>query len=289
MVPLRYRLKNGDIVEVITASGHKPSRDWLSLVVTSRARSKIRNFLNTSEKKRSTEIGRKVLEKEARRFGLNLKDIAESDEFATLVKDYGVSKPDDLFAAVGYGKISPRQVISRYLPEEKMEPKAWGKANLAQAVRRVLRSVDKIKVKGVDDLLVYRAKCCNPIPGEKITGYITRGKGVSVHSVNCPNLLNLMYDPERRIEVEWERDAETQYQVTISVNVEDRQGILADITSVIADSHTDIRNVEAKTFEGKKASIEVTLSINDFKHLERVTRSLRSVDGVLDVARSGSR
>jgi GTP pyrophosphokinase len=289
MVPLRYRLKNGDIVEVITASGHKPSRDWLSLVVTSRARSKIRNFLNTSEKKRSTEIGRKVLEKEARRFGLNLKDIAESDEFATLVRDYGVSKPDDLFAAVGYGKISPRQVISRYLPEEKMEPKAWGKANLAQAVRRVLRSVDKIKVKGVDDLLVYRAKCCSPIPGEKITGYITRGKGVSVHSVNCPNLLNLMYDPERRIEVEWERDAETQYQVTISVNVEDRQGILADITSVIAGSHTDIRNVEAKTFEGKKGAIDVTLAINDLKHLERVTRSLRSVDGVLDVARSGSR
>jgi GTP pyrophosphokinase len=289
MVPLRYRLKNGDIVEVITSSGHKPSRDWLSLVATSRARSKIRNFLNTSENKRSIEIGRKVLAKEARRFGLNLKNLTESDKFPILVKDYGGSKPEDLFAAVGYGKISPRQVLSRYLPEEKMEPKSWGKANIAQAVRRVLRSGDKIKVKGVDDLLVYRAKCCSPIPGENITGYITRGKGVSVHSVNCPNLLNLMYDPERRIEVEWERDADTRYQVTISVNVEDRQGILAEITSLIADSHTDIRNIEAKTFEDKKGAIDVTLSINDLKHLERITRSLRSLDGVLDVARLSSR
>jgi GTP pyrophosphokinase len=289
MVPLRYRLKNGDIVEVLTSSGHKPSRDWLSLVATSRARSKIRNFLNANEKKRSIEIGRKVLEKEARRFGLNLKHITESDRFPALVKDYGGSKPEDLFAAVGYGKISPRQVVSRYLPEEKMEPKSWGTANIAQAVRRVLRSADKIRVKGVDDLLVYRAKCCNPLPGEKITGYITRGKGVSVHSVNCPNLLNLMYDPERRIEVEWEKQDETQYQVTLSVRVEDRQGILADITSIIAESQTDIRNVEAKTFEGKKGTIDVTLSIHDLKHLDRVSRSLTSVEGVLDVTRRASR
>ncbi len=289
MVPLRYRLKNGDIVEVVTAKGHHPSRDWLSIIVTSRARSKIRNFLNTSEKQRSTEIGRKVLEKEARRFGLSLKQITESEEFPKLLKDYGGSKPEDLFAAIGYGKISPRQAVSRYLPEEKMEPKSGVKANLAQAVRRVLRPVDKIKVKGVDDLLVYRAKCCNPIPGESITGYITRGKGVSVHSVHCPNLLNLMYDPERRIEVERERDAETRYLVSLSVAVEDRQGILADITSCIADTNTDIRNVEAKTFEEKKGAIDVTLSINDLKHLERITRLIRSVEGVMDVSRLGSR
>jgi GTP pyrophosphokinase len=286
LVPLRYRLKNGDIVEIVTASGHRPSRDWLSLVVTSRARSKIKIFLNTSEKQRSVEIGRKVLEKEARRFGLPLKGIAESERFPELLKDYGTGKPEDLYAAIGYGKVSPRQVIARFVPAEKMDQKEGAKTSLAQVVRRVLRvPEDKILVKGVNDLLVFRAKCCNPIPGEKITGYITRGKGVSVHSVTCPNVLNLMYDPERRIEVEWERDAEARYDVTISVDVEDRQGILADITSIIASSNTDIRNIEAKTFEDRKGAIDVTLSINNLKHLERITRSIRSVHGVRDIAR----
>jgi GTP pyrophosphokinase len=290
MVPLRYRLKNGDIVEVMTASGHRPSRDWLSMVTTSRARSKIRNFINASEKQRSIEIGRKVLEKEGRRYGMQLKAITESNLFPALLKDYGGHKPDDLFAAIGYGKISPRQVIARFLPEDEMEKKLGTKANIAQAVRRVLRPPkDKIKVKGVDDLLVYRAKCCNPLPGEKIVGYITRGKGVSVHTADCPNLLNLMYDPERRIEVEWERDSEAIYQITLSVNVEDRPGVLADITSVIADTNTDIRNIETKNFHDKKAVIDVTLSINDLKHLERIKKSLRSLEGVLEVERLGSR
>jgi GTP pyrophosphokinase len=289
MVPLRYRLKNGDIIEVTTSPGHRPSRDWLSLVATSRARSKIRAFLNTNEKQRSIEIGRKVLEKEARRVGLHLKSITESEEFPALLKDYGGSKPEDLFAAVGYGKVSTKQVIARFLPEKETDQKPWATANIAQAVRRVLHSGEKIKVKGVDDLLVYRAKCCNPIPGEKISGYITRGKGVSVHTVKCPNLLNLLHDPERKIEVEWDRDAETRYQVTMSVNVEDRPGMLADITSIIASSNTDIRNIESKNFESKKANIEITLSINDLKHLEKVIRSIRSLDGVLDVSRLGSR
>ncbi len=286
LVPLRYRLKNGDIVEIVTASGHRPSRDWLSLVVTSRARSKIKTFLNTNEKQRSIEIGKKVLEKEARRFGLAFKDIIESEGFPELLKDYGSGKADDLCAAVGYGKVSPRQIIARFVPAEKMDRKDGARTSLAQVVRRVLRvPEDKILVRGINDLLVFRAKCCNPIPGEKITGYITRGKGVSVHSVNCPNVLNLMYDPERRIEVEWERDSEARYDVTISVDVDDRQGILADITSIIASSNTDIRNIEAKTFEDHKGAIDVTLSINNLKHLERITRSIRSVHGVRDIAR----
>ena len=286
LVPLRYRLKNGDIVEIVTAPGHRPSRDWLSLVVTSRARSKIKTFLNTNEKQRSIEIGKKVLEKEARRFGMALKGITASEGFPELLKDHGSGKADDLYAAVGYGKVSPRQIIARFVPAEKMDKKDGARTSLAQVVRRVLRvPEDKILVRGINDLLVFRAKCCNPIPGEKITGYITRGKGVSVHSVNCPNVLNLMYDPERKIEVEWERDSEARYDVTISVDVDDRQGILADITSIIASSNTDIRNIEAKTFEDRKGAIDVTLSINDLKHLERITRSIRSVDGVRDIAR----
>ena len=289
MVPLRYKLRNGDIVEVLTARGHKPSRDWLSFVATSRARNKIRTYLNATEKIRSIEIGRKLLEKEAGRSSVNLKQTTASEPFAEALKDYGFSKTDDLYAAVGYGKLSPRNVLARLIPASKLEEKPGPGASLARAVRRVFRgSDDKIKVNGMDDLMVYRANCCNPVPGESITGYITRGKGVSVHSVICSNLLNLMVDPERRIDVSWDGEKGTKYDITLSVNVEDRKGILADITSIIADSNTDIRTVEAKTFEDQKGSIDVTVSISNVKELERITKSIRAVDGVLGVARPSS-
>ena len=289
MVPLRYQLRNGDIIEVLTARGHKPSRDWLSFVATSRARNKIRTYLNATEKNRSIEIGRKLLEKEASRGSVNLKQATASEHFAEVLKDYGFSKTDDLYAAVGYGKLSPRNVLARLVPASKLEEKPGAGASLARAVRRVLRGgEDKIKVNGMDDLMVYRANCCNPVPGESITGYITRGKGVSVHSVICSNLLNLMVDPERRIDVSWDGEKGTKYDITLSVNVEDRKGILADITSIIADTNTDIRTVEAKTFEDQKGSIDVTVSISNVKELERITKSIREVDGVLGVARPGS-
>ena len=198
---------------------------------------------------------------------------------------------EDLYAALGYGKVSPRNVCCRSsFRSEKLEEKPGAGATFARAVRQCLfaDTQDKIKVNGMDDLMVYRAKCCNPVPGENITGYITRGKGVSVHSVNCSNLLNLMVDPERRIDVSWESEKGTKYDITLSVNVEDRKGILADITSIIAETNTDIRTVEAKTFEDQKGSIDVTVSITNVKELERITRSIRAVDGVLDVARPGS-
>ena len=289
MVPLRYQLRNGDIVEVLTARGHKPSRDWLSFVATSRARNKIRTYLNATEKHRSIEIGRKLLEKETGRGSVSLKQTTASEQFAEVLKDYGFSKSDDLYAAVGYGKLSPRNVLARLVPASKLEEKTGAGASLARAARRVLRGgQDKIKVNGMDDLMVYRANCCNPVPGESITGYITRGKGVSVHSVICSNLLNLMIDPERRIDVSWDGEKGTKYDITLSVNVEDRKGILADITSIIADTNTDIRTVEAKTFEDQKGSIDVTVSISNVKELERITKSIREVDGVLSVARPGS-
>jgi len=245
--------------------------------------------LNATEKIRSIEIGRKLLEKEAGRSSVNLKQTTASEPFAEALKDYGFSKTDDLYAAVGYGKLSPRNVLARLIPASKLEEKPGPGASLARAVRRVFRgSDDKIKVNEMDDLMVYRANCCNPVPGESITGYITRGKGVSVHSVICSNLLNLMVDPERRIDVSWDGEKGTKYDITLSVNVEDRKGILADITSIIADSNTDIRTVEAKTFEDQKGSIDVTVSISNVKELERITKSIREVDGVLGVARPSS-
>ena len=287
MVPLRHLLKNGDIVEILTSKGHRPSRDWLSFVATSRAKSKIRSYLNAAEKRKSLEIGRKLFEKEAARLSISVKSLTEDPRLEAILKDYGFSKLDDLLAAIGYGKIAARSVIERLSTGEELESKPGAGATLVRAVSRVLRgSQDKIKVSGMDDLLVYRAKCCNPLPGEAITGYITRGKGVSVHASDCSNLMNLMSDPERRVEVSWEGgDGATKYDITISVNVEDRKGILADITARIADTNTDIRTIEAKTFEDRMGTIDVTVAINNVKELEKITRSLKTIDGVLDIVR----
>ena len=205
MVPLRTRLKNGDIVEIVTAAGHGPSRDWLSFVITARARNKIRHFVQAEEKKRSIELGRRVFEKEARRFGLNAKTLMETEAFRKAAEEYGGVKDDELLAAMGYGKLAPRTVLTKLVPQDQLQERP-PEGKVASVVRRVLRTgVDRIKVSGVDDLMVFRARCCNPIRGEKIIGYISRGKGVSVHSANCPNVVNLMYDPERRIDVEWDR------------------------------------------------------------------------------------
>src|SRR5687768_14249461 len=290
MVPLRYKLKNGDIVEILTAAGHNPSRDWLALTVTNKARAKVRHYLNTAEKQQAVEIGRKHFERELKRFDLTLKKIlAEPGKLEALAHELGTGqRADDIFAAVGYGKVSMRQVLKHFIPADKLEapPVPERPRPLAEAMKRLLRVGDeRITVKGSDDLLIYRAKCCNPIMGEPIVGYITRGKGVSVHSQTCPNVVNLMYDPERRIAVEWERGALGAYEVRISVQVEDRPGLLAAITSVLAAMNTDIRDADVRTFDDRTATIDLTLRIQDLKHLEKVVKSIRGVSGVIDVER----
>jgi len=300
MVPLRTRLRNGDIVEIVTNSGHKPSRDWLNFVVTARARGKIKHFVQGEERARSVDLGRKLLEKEARRFDLNPGTLFESEAFKKLAADYGPG--DEVFAEVGYGKVQPRKFLARLVPQEQLKEKP-AESGMASVVRRVLgRSAptspaaaasgeDKIKVRGVDDLMVVRARCCNPIRGEAIVGYITRGKGVSVHSAVCPNVSNLLYDPERRIEVEWDTDADaSRYIVRLTMQVEDRQGILADVSSRIAAINTNITNVEATGADNDHLGrINMAVEIKDVKHLEKVIKLLRGVEGVLDVERAAAR
>jgi GTP pyrophosphokinase len=289
MVPLRYKLKNGDIVEIVTSPGHKPSRDWLGFTVTNKAKAKIRHYLNTAEKQQALEIGRKHLERELRRYDLSLKRVVqEPSALESLAQELGVgARLDDLFAGLGYGKVSVKQVLSRLVPAEKLEKKPDEKTRpVVDAVKRLLRRGDEsITVKGTDDLLVYRAKCCNPILGEPIVGYITRGKGVSVHAVSCPNVTNLVYDPERRIAVEWEAGAEGGYEVRLAVDLEDRPGALAAVTAALAAMKTDIRDAQVRTFDDNTASIEITVRISDTKHLDRVLKSVRGVSGVIDVAR----
>jgi len=289
MTPLRTKLRNGDIVEIVTQPGHKPSRDWLSFVKTSRARNKIRHWLTEQESEKAIELGRKMLEKEARKYKKNAKELLSSDRMEGLLAEYGSSKPEDLLSAIGYGKVSAKTVIARLSTEELKESPVEPESTITSVVKRVLGigSDAKLQVRGFDDLLVYRAKCCNPIRGEEVIGYITRGKGVAVHSKKCPNVQNLLYEPDRKIEVEWATAAPAAeaYAVQLTILTEDRPGMLAEIAAAITEVRSNILNVEARTAD-ERGTIDITVEIPDLKHLERVIASVKKIDGVYDVTRS---
>jgi GTP diphosphokinase / guanosine-3',5'-bis(diphosphate) 3'-diphosphatase len=295
MVPLRTKLRNGDIVEVITQNGHTPSRDWLTFVKSSRARNKIRHWLNEHQRERAIEIGRKLLEREARKYKIPLSQFEESD-FARLATEYSVATPNDLMAAIGFGKYSARQVLNRLAPglvHQQPEPDAAA-APGAAAVTRVSATSgsDSLIVEGQNELLVYRARCCNPIRGEEIIGYVTRGKGVAVHARNCPNVQNLLYESDRRIAVEWARTPEEKsgpaqtYPVKLTIHCDDRAGMLKEITAVISDEKANIRTVETHPGDAGDAQIEFVLDAEDVRHLNRLVQGLRRLPGVRDVQRA---
>jgi GTP diphosphokinase / guanosine-3',5'-bis(diphosphate) 3'-diphosphatase len=282
IVPLKSRLKNGDIVEIQTQMNHTPSRDWLALVKTSRARNKIKHWINVAQRQRAVEIGKKLLEKEARKYDVILKKIAE-EEYQRVAREYGCSQVDDLYADIGYGKFAARQVLAKLAPSVPVET---GHPSRISTLKRALgleRDV-AIQVHGHDDLLVYRAKCCNPIRGEEIVGYVTRGKGIAVHSKSCPNVQNLMYDSDRRINVEWVGPKYSLYPVKLTLQTADRQGLLADVTSAISGVRSNIENIEAQTRDGG-ASIDITLDIVDVHHLDQIVSSLKKISGVYQVER----
>jgi GTP pyrophosphokinase len=288
IVPLKYALRNGDVVEILTQPGHMPSKDWLALVRTSRARNKIRTVINATERAKAIEIGQKYLEKEARRVSVQLARIPRAD-VERVASEYGFAKMDDLYAALGYGKFSPRKILQKLAPgtagleEEEQKPQPSAVPPSAPGARDLGDLV--IKVKGVDDLLVYRAKCCNPIRGEAIVGYVTRGKGVAVHSVNCSNVQNLMYEAERRIDVEWARSTTESFPVKIVVYTNDRPGMLSELTSVLFHENCNIRSLEAKQNEKEGAVVDMTVDVRDKKQLERIVAAMRRLSGIIDVER----
>ncbi len=284
IVPLRYRLANGDVVEILTQKGHAPSRDWLNFVRTSRARSKIRHWINLHERHQATEVGRRLLEREARQFGHSLKKIPEAD-LLRVAAEYGCAKLDDLYANLGYGKYSARQILSKAIGQPLVEKAEEKPAKLVTTVKRMLGIHDAaVLVRGEDDLMVYRAKCCNPIPGDEIIGYITRGRGVAVHNTACPNVQNLLYQSERRIAVEWIGSAGTAFPVSLLIRTQDRPGMLADITTVISEAGSNIRTLDSRP-DNLHARIEVTLDIVDRKQLERILVNIKKISGVFDVER----
>jgi guanosine-3',5'-bis(diphosphate) 3'-pyrophosphohydrolase len=291
MVPLRHKLHSGDIVEIITQPGRTPSRDWLAAVKSSRARNKIKHWLNIHQRERAIEIGRKLIEKEARKYRVALKEIKD-EVLLKIASDYGLGQIDDLMAGIGYGKYSARQVLARLAPASAApvaDSEGEQSGGIASVVRRVFggdSGNNAIRVKGHGDLLVYRARCCNPIRGEDVVGYVTRGKGVAVHAVNCPNVVNLLYEPERRIDVEWAHDEGTpsSYPVKLTVFCDDRFGMLKQITGVIGDTKTNIRDIQVRS-SNAQANVDIILDIADLKHLENIINGVRKIPGVHEVQR----
>ena len=288
MVSLRHEIVSGDVVEILTQKGHKPSRDWLSFVKSSHAKSKIRHFINTQEREEATEMGKKLLENESRNFPKGLKKIPNED-LLKIAAEYGLSRVEDLFAAVGFGKYSARQVLARYFGEptkEEQKPEdESAKPTIVKTVKRMLGFGEApLIVRGHDDLLVFRAKCCNPIPGDDIVGYVTRGRGVAVHTRSCPNVQNLLYQSERRIAVEWGTGSSATFPVELSIRARDRAGLLAEITAIISDAGSNIRSLESRP-DRQNARIEASLEISDKRQLETILSNIRRISGVYGVER----
>src|ERR1700684_4617942 len=299
MAQLRTKLHNGDIVEVVTQNGHTPSRDWLTFAKSSRARNKIKHWLNEHQRERAVEIGKKLLDREARKYKVSLSKLTDTD-YARAAAECGLATASDLMAAIGFGKYSSRQVLNKLSPgltaqtglEVEPGKDAAGGA-MSDAVRRVhMHGSDSLQVEGQDDLLVYRARCCNPIRGEEIVGYVTRGKGVAVHARSCPNVQNLLYESDRRISVEWARMVEENagrkmtYPVKLSVFCDDRAGMLKEMTAVISDDGTNIRGVDTKSTGDSEAIVEFVLEAEDMRHLTKIVSGLRRLPGVRDVQRA---
>src|SRR5215475_13804655 len=293
MVPLRSMIQNGDVVEIIRSPNAHPSRDWLNFVATSRARNRVRHWVAEQQRAESIEIGRKLFEKEAGRFQLSpRKLLSDTDkDMKRVASDYGYGRVDDLLAGIGYGKLVPRNVIAKYLGPEQFEQLDKQKeSRLRSGVRAVKRLIrlgdDSIVVRGIADLMVTRARCCNPLHGEEIIGYVTRGKGVAVHTTRCKNVKQLMINRERVVEVEWAgRPEKTAYAVKLLAITENRTGMIAGITGAISDMKTGIRDARASVASDERGHIEVTVEVFDVKHLDKVIGSIKGVPGVLDVER----
>jgi len=302
IVPLRTKLKNGDIVEISAQAGHTPSRDWLSFTKSSKARNKIKHWLNEHQRQRALEIGKKLLDREARKYKLLLSKYTTAD-YDKLATEYGLTTEADLLAGIGFGKFSSRQVLNKLEPGSTMaaepapsEPGTVGNTlgQMSDAVKRVFfgKGSDSLQVEGQDDLLVYRARCCNPIRGEEIIGYVTRGKGVAVHARSCPNVQNLLYESDRRIQVEWAPMATEPgtvkaqtYPVKITIVCDDRAGMLKEFTAIISEDGTNIRSMDSRGEPDGSAVVDFVIETVDLRHLNRLVERLRRVPGVREVHR----
>lgn len=280
MVPLRYQLRNGDTVEILTSSTHHPSKDWLKFVVTPRAKTRIIQWINTEERGRSISLGREMLEKELKKYSLELRN----EDISKAASDLHIPTAEDLYARVGYGKLPINNVLTRIVPKSKLTDLQKPKSGLAGVVSKFKKKPDSaIRIKGVEDVMVRFGNCCNPLPGDKVVGFITRGRGVTVHRVECPMTLEL--DPERKVDVQWDLETGGSRPAKIEVLCLDKKGILTDISSTITSSEANITSAQLKATEDKKAIGIFEVEVGSVDQLQRVMGALSRLKGVLKVER----
>jgi guanosine-3',5'-bis(diphosphate) 3'-pyrophosphohydrolase len=278
IVPLRYTLRNGDTVEIITSPTHGPSRDWLKFVVTQRAKSRIKQWIKAEERKRSVELGLELLEGEMKRHDLN-PSVLKSEDMQKVLKSFSIQSLEDLYAFIGYGKISAHQVVNRLLPEKPAEE---------VPVTRIIKPQKELKgitIKGLDNILYHTAKCCFPIPGDGLVGFITRGKGVTIHRKDCPNLDRFAVDAARLIDVEWKTEDDATSPARLLIETVDRPGILANLSALISSVNVNISHLEASSTEDKKAHITFILEVKDKDQLSGLVQKIAQMEGVLKVSR----
>ena len=291
IVPLEHRLRNGDTVEVITSKNHVPSKDWLRFVVSSKAKQRVRAFLKTEERARSLAIGMEILTKDLRKVKLSLKKLEKEGKLLGVAQGLGLKTEGDLYVEIGYGKVSPTRILAELLPaganvEEKLsqpEPTPSPLARIFQRAARASRQKVGVRVSGFDDILVRFAKCCEPLPGDRIVGFITRGRGVAVHYADCPQALQS--DPLRRVDVVWDSELKAPRKVHLSVLSQDQMGLLANVTRAITESGANINSAQIKTTELGKAVNSFELTIEDARQLDRIKRAIEMVPGVIKVER----
>lgn len=277
IVPLRYQLKNGDTLEIITSPTHGPSRDWLKFVVTQRAKGRIKQWVKAEERKQSIELGLKLLEVEMKKHHLKPSAL-KADEMQAMAKAFSLQSFDDLLVSVGYGKVSPHQVVNRLLPEKERE-------EVVQKAARPEREQKGITIKGIDHVLYHTAKCCFPIPGDALVGFVTRGRGVTIHRRDCPNLESLAIDDGRIVDVDWKPGKETTTPARLLVETVDRAGMIADLSALISSVNVNISHMEATTTQDKKAHIVFNLAVTDKLQLTGLIQKIAQTEGVLRVKR----
>jgi GTP pyrophosphokinase len=286
IVPLKFQLRSGDTVQILTSATQVPHKDWLKFVRTPRAKTKIKHWLKIEEEKRSIEIGRRLLEREFRRHDLPPAQMLRSDRLLQVARESGFETTDEMAAAVGYGKLPPSQVLNRVLPPRpEAEPVVGPEEPVLGRVVPGKSEEKGVKVKGGRDLLMQLSRCCNPVPGDRILGYITRGRGLTIHSVGCPNLDALDYDKERLVEVEWDQTAPSTHAVKVSVLAVDKTGVLANVSSSISECEANITRAEITTREDRKALLDFVIEVMDTAHLARVLKAIERVDGVITARR----
>ncbi|MCX5841549.1 MAG: bifunctional (p)ppGpp synthetase/guanosine-3',5'-bis(diphosphate) 3'-pyrophosphohydrolase, partial [Deltaproteobacteria bacterium] len=282
IVPIKYQLQNGDMIEIITQTGHHPSKDWLKFAVTSRARSKIKNWIKTEERNKSIDLGKDLLEKEFKRHHLKFTAVARSEEIKKIYDEYGLNSLEDLMVSVGYGKISPKHVVRLFLPEEI----ARGEEIPAEKQKKKAPPISTpgISLTGIEDVMVHYAKCCNPIPGDEIVGYISRGRGINIHTAQCPHIQE--FDSERVIDVQWSIKEKHTYPVGMRVVCKDQKGLVAELSSIISSMDINISHAEIDTrLHDMQAICDFKLDVNDLSQFNQVVSAIKKLKSVISVER----